>query len=169
MVKIQEETPEHAEAVQHVNHMAFGTSAEAELVTALWRDSAIALALVAKEEADVVGHILFSPVRLDNPRIVGSAVGLGPMSVLPSWQRRGVGSLLITTALERLRTAGHSVVVVLGHPDYYPRFGFSPAHLFGLRCEYKAPPEAFMVLELVPGVLAGIESLVKYHPAFGSP
>ena len=108
----------------------------------------------------MVGHIAFSPVTIEP---AGSAIGLAPMAVLPAHQRRGIGGRLVREGLEQLRAAGHGAVVVLGHPEYYPRFGFTRASRFGLRCELDCPDEAFMALELVPGALANRAGLVRYR------
>jgi putative acetyltransferase len=88
------------------------------------------------------------------------------MGILPDYQRRGIGSLLVREGLLACQRTGFDVVVVLGHPDYYPRFGFMVASEEGLRCEYEVPDEAFMVAELRPGALSAIEGLVKYDEAF---
>lgn len=93
-------------------------------------------------------------------------MGLAPMAVMPAAQRRGIGSALIRSGLERCAQLGYSAVVVLGHPEYYPRFGFVPASRFGIGCEYEVPDEVFMALELEPGALTGMSGTIRYHPAF---
>jgi putative acetyltransferase len=108
---------------------------------------------------------MFSPVRLDG-HAQARLMGLAPMAVLPSHQRRSVGSALIRGGLDACRRLGAQAVVVLGHPSYYPRFGFAPADRSGIRCEFDAPDEAFMLLELTPGAVARIEGTARYHPAF---
>jgi putative acetyltransferase len=165
-IAIREERPEDARAVAEVNERAFGQPEEARLVAELRRRGASEVSLVAEREGKVVGHILFTRVTLGDPRFAGAAAGLAPMAVLPEEQRAGIGSALVRTGLARCAERGFAAVVVLGHPEYYPRFGFRPAHEFGLRCRYEVPPEAFMALELVPGALAGIDGVVDYHPAF---
>jgi len=115
----------------------------------------------------VVGHALFTRVTVmsEYGEEVG-LLGLAPVAVLPSHQGRGIGTLLIEAALERLRAEGHPAVVVLGHPAYYPRFGFVPAGNFGLRSELEAPDEAFMAVELSAGALAGVRGIVRFRPEF---
>jgi putative acetyltransferase len=93
-------------------------------------------------------------------------MGLAPMAVLPARQRQGIGSALVRDGLGRCRELGYEAVVVLGHPGYYPRFGFVPASRFGIGCEYDVPAEVFMALELVPGALRGKPGTIRYHPAF---
>jgi putative acetyltransferase len=153
------------DAVRLVNERAFGRPEEAAIVDAL-RGLDEAISLVAMIDSHVVGHILFTPVRIEgDPRL--SATGLAPMAVLPEFQRRGVGSALINAGLEGCRAAGHDLVVVLGHPEFYPRFGFVVAADHGLSCEYPVPREAFMVMELRSGSLARARGLVRYRPEFG--
>ena len=152
--------------VRAVNEAAFGQRVEADLVEALHRANVVVVSLVAELDGYIVGHILFSPVSVDGTST--PLVGLGPMAVLPQFQRRGIGGLLIREGLERCRESGIEGTVVVGHPEYYPRFGFRPAHQFGLHCEYDVPPEVFMTLELVPGSLHHVTGLVRYHQAFAN-
>ncbi len=164
-ITIRPETAADRAAVRAVNESAFGQREEADLVEALHRAGAATVALVAEIDGAVAGHILFSPVAVEPPagRLL---LGLAPMAVAPSRQRSGLGSRLVREGLERCRAAGAAGVVVLGHPEYYPRFGFVPARRLGLRCEYDVPPEVFMAQGLAPGGLSGVSGLVRYHPAF---
>ena len=123
------------------------------------------VSLVAIDGDDIVGHIAFSPVTLSSSATRAIA-GLAPMAVLPSYQRRGIGSALVHAGLERCAEVGFSAVVVLGHPKFYPRFGFEPASRFGLRSTYDVPDDVFMALELVDGALQGTSGVVHYDPAF---
>jgi putative acetyltransferase len=161
---IRLERPEDAAGVHETNEQAFGAPLEARLVDAL-RNTADYLSLVATIDERVVGHILFTPVTLEPPLDLRIA-GLAPMAVQPEHQRSGVGGRLIRAGLEECRRTGYAAVVVLGHPEYYPRFGFVPAHRFGLTCEFPSPPEAFMAIELQAGALKGISGLVRYLPQF---
>ncbi len=154
--------------IRRVHELAFQQNFEADLVDALRSADASTLSLVATYENEVVGHILFSPVTLETERGILAAVGLAPMAVVPARQNRGIGSLLVREGLARLAAAGHRSVVVLGHPDYYPRFGFRKASSFGIRWEHEAPDEAFMALELVPGALVGCSGIVRYRAEFSS-
>lgn len=167
-MKIREERDGDRDAVDRVNREAFGQPDEANLVQALHRAGVVSLSLVAEDDqGGVVGHILFSPVRITAAD--GSehgAIGLAPMAVAPGLQKGGIGSSLVRAGLEHLRDAGHRAVVVLGHPEYYPRFGFRPASSWGIRWEHEAPDEAFMALELEPGALAGTSGVVRFHDAF---
>ena len=164
MISVRFEQPDDAASIRETNELAFGTPLEAGLVDAL-RGSAEYLSLVATIGGRVVGHILFTPVSLEPPVDVRIA-GLAPMAVRPEHQRSGVGGQLIRAGLDECRRHGYSAVVVLGHPDYYPRFGFVPGHTFGLTCEFPSPPEAFMAMELATGALSGSRGLVRYLPQF---
>lgn len=167
MIEIRAERAGDETAVRRVNELAFGQADEAALVDALRAAADPHISLVATDGGEIVGHIFFSPVSIEPEDSPFAAMGLAPMAVLPGHQRRGVGSALVRAGLEECRRIGHNVVVVLGHPEYYPRFGFRPASRAGLRCEYPVPDEVFMVVELEPGALAGRRGLVKYRPEFG--
>ena len=159
-------------AVYQINAAAFETRAEAELVETLRVCVQPLISLVAEVDAAVVGHIMFSPVSVSADSGLWM-MGLAPMAVAPAYQHQGIGSALVRAGLERCKAMACSAVVVLGHPEYYPRFGFSPASRFGLRCEYNVPDEAFMAMELEPGAFEqcmynGQRSVVKYHAAFSN-
>ena len=151
--------------VRAVNRAAFETSTESELVDALREQAQPIVSLVADAAGSIVGHILFSPVTLSGHPDM-KIMGLAPMAVLPAQQRRGVGSALVRAGLARCTELGCRAVVVLGHREYYPRFGFVPASRFGIGCEYDVPDEVFMVLELEPGALHERSGTIRYHPAF---
>jgi len=152
-------------AVHALNTAAFETPAEANLVETLRQQAKPVVSLVAEENRVVVGHIMFSPVALTgHPEL--HIMGLAPMAVAPDHQRKGIGSALVRRGLELCKQRGFGAVVVLGYPDYYPRFGFSPSMRFGISCEYEAPEEAFMVIELQSGFLQGASGKIKYHAAF---
>jgi putative acetyltransferase len=163
---IRDERPVDVDSIRAVNLAAFETSTEADLVDALRRRATPLISLVAEDGANVVGHILFSPVTLaSEPGL--TLMGLAPMAVVPSRQRQGVGSSLVREGLDRCRQVNAAGVVVLGHPEYYPRFGFLPAARLFLRCEYDVPEEVFMVRELREGALCGLSGTIRYHPVFG--
>jgi putative acetyltransferase len=164
---IREERPVDVERIRAVNLEAFETSTEADLVDALRGRATPLISLVAEDGANVVGHILFSPVTLESEPGLTLLMGLAPMAVMPSKQRQGVGSGLVLEGLERCRQVNAAGVVVLGHPEYYPRFGFLPAARLFLRCEYDVPEEVFMVRELRDGALSGLSGTIRYHPVFG--
>lgn len=162
---IRPEAPEDAAAIRSVVTHAFGRADEAALVDALRGAGKTPVALVAIVDTRVVGHVLFSPVTLDGAPL---GLGLAPLAVAPEVQHRGVGAALVRAGLAAVRDGGTRVVVVLGDPDYYRRFGFVAAESRRLRCEYDAPPGAFQVNELAPGALAGRSGLVRYAPEFAA-
>jgi putative acetyltransferase len=163
---VRPEQAEDALAVQQVVAAAFGRPLEAELVEALRASGRVTLALVAVLGGEVVGHVAFSPVWVEAPEGAWEAVALGPLAVAPEHQRQGIGSALVRRGLEACRALGHGVVFLLGHPTYYPRFGFQPTARFGITCEFPAPDEAFMLIELVPGALHDRRGVMHYAPEF---
>lgn len=163
---IRDENPGDFEQVRRIVNEAFESSAEASLVEHLREQASPLISLVAEESGSVVGHIMFSPVTIEN--FDGLIFGLAPMAVAPSRQRHGVGSALVREGLERCRAFGAVGVVVLGHPAYYPRFGFASASGFGLSSVYEVPDDAFMALELVAGGFGPAAGQVNYHPAFNA-
>jgi putative acetyltransferase len=165
MIAIREERPLDRAAVRAVNEAAFGQPSEANLVEALHRAGAAIVALVAEGPETIAGHIMFSPVTVEHAHGRRLA-GLAPMAVAPARQRQGIGSMLVREGLERCLAAGCDGIVVVGHPEYYPRFGFVPADTLGLRTEYDVPREVFMALPLPGRSLERVSGLVRFHAAF---
>jgi len=166
-VLIRAEQEQDCAAVHAVNVAAFETSSEANLVDALREQAEQVVSLVADDNGAIVGHIMFSPVCLSrHPDL--KVMGLAPMAVAPEHQRKGIGSALVEAGLERCKQLGFVAVVVLGHPEYYPRFGFSPSRRFGIDSEYDVADEVFMAVELHPAALDGKTGTMKYHAAFAS-
>ena len=164
---IRPERPADAAAVRAVYRAAFPTPFEADLVDALRPELSPWRAFVAERDGEVVGHLLFTPVSLEpTPAHESPLVGLGPMAVHPDHQRSGIGSALADGALAALSAEPIDAVVVLGHPEWYPKFGFRPAKRFGLRPGFEAPESAFMALELVPGALLNVSGKVNYDNRF---
>lgn len=153
--------------VRAINAAAFETSTEANLVDLLREQAKPSVSLVAEKNNVILGHIMFSPVSLSgHPDL--KIMGLGPMAVAPKHQREGIGSALVKAGLEHCKLLNFIAVVVLGHPEYYPRFGFAPSTRFGIASEYEVPEEVFMALELQPMALKGKTGTVKYHAAFAN-
>lgn len=162
---IRREIASDVAQIHDVNERAFESAGEADLVDALREQAAPFLSIVAEDDGAIVGHIAFSPVTIEHAD--GSTIaiiGLAPMSVAPERQNEGIGSQLVRFGLDECRRAGFAAVVVLGHPEYYPRFGFRPASTAGLRSEYDVPDPVFMVLALSPGV--DLSGIARYHAAF---
>jgi len=168
VVTICVEQPSDAPAIAAINRSAFGQESEAWLVERIREAPGFdpRLSLVAWRDGQPVGHILFSPVRVETTAGPVPALALAPMAVRPEWQNQGIGTRLVQEGFEACRRLGHRLVIVLGHPKYYPRFGFVPAGAKGLICPFDAPEVAFMVLELVPGALNGVQGTVRYPPPF---
>ncbi len=163
---IREEQPSDIEKIWKVNIGAFETIAEANLVNSLRDSGCTFISLVAETETKVVGHILFTQVELSGNKNNLKIIGLAPMAVLSQYQNKGIGSKLVQTGLKRCKSLGYDAVVVLGHPDYYPKFGFVPSVKYGIKSEYDVSDEVFMILELIPGSLKHHEGEIKYHEAF---
>jgi putative acetyltransferase len=164
-MRIRTANPEDAAGIRAVNISAFGTKAEADLVDALRERAAPIISLVADDGGNIVGHILFTPMTLDADRGM-KVMGLAPLAVATGKQRQGIGAALVHAGLDECWQSGAAAVAVLGHAEYYPRFGFAPASKFGLRSQYDVPDDVFMIVEGRRGALAGKHGLLSYHPAF---
>ena len=163
---VRPETPSDEAYVYAINVAAFETDAEARLVNALRTQCDEYISLVAESEDGIVGHILFTPVSLGDGE--ARVAGLAPMAVRQDLQRSGIGSMLVNAGLVECERKGFGAVVVLGHPDYYPKFGFEPASQFGLSSEYDVPDEVFMARNLKAGFLDDLSGVFRYHAAFAA-
>ncbi|MGE5602683.1 MAG: GNAT family N-acetyltransferase [Nitrososphaerales archaeon] len=165
MIEIRPEEPRDEVAVRYVNEAAFESGPEASVVDKLREACGNCVSFVAVDQGNVVGHILFTPVTLDDGGLVG--MGLAPMAVLPSHQRQGIGSLLVRHGLEHLRETGCPFVIVLGHPEYYPRFGFELASHYKLRSQWDGvPDEAFMIVVFSRDALPATGGIARYRGEF---
>ena len=162
MIHIREEHPEDVTAIWEINTRAFGQDQEGNIVDALRSNGAALFSLVATWNGRVVGHIMYSPLSVGE--VTGA--GLGPLAVLPEHQRRGIGSELVKAGNQRLRETGCPFIVVLGHPAFYPRFGFIPASTYGITCEWEVPDAAFMVLVLDEAKMTGVIGAARYRTEF---
>lgn len=165
---VRAEKAEDIGAIRKLNKKAFKGNDESKLIDVIRESDGFipGLSLAAEKDGKIVGHILFSPVKIKGPSGAAPALALAPMAVLPAYQNQGIGSELVKRGLEECRGLGHKIVVVVGHAGYYPRFGFAKAGEKGLRLPFEAPEEIFMVLELVPGALSEVKGTVEYPPAF---
>jgi putative acetyltransferase len=165
---IRQEIPADIPAIFEVNYQAFAHYDEARLVNAL-RDAKVfnpELSLVAVDGDRIIGHIMFPPVTIESPHAITPAIALSPLVVHPDYQCLGVGAALIEEGLNVCRTLGHRIVIVIGHPGYYPRYGFRSARAKGIVAPFAVADDVFMVLALDPGALDGIQGMVKYPEAF---
>jgi putative acetyltransferase len=167
-VEIRSATPADYPAIREVHEQAFGRPNEARLVEAIRTSPRFIrdLSLVAEQWGTLVGHVLFSTIMVVDDAGSSELLALAPVGVRPEWQRRGIGGQLIRAGLERAAVLGHRAVVLVGHPTYYPRFGFSPARDFGLECPFPVPDDVFMAHPLQPNGLDGVRGIVVYPPAF---
>jgi putative acetyltransferase len=162
---IREEKKEDQDAVYAVNEAAFETSAEARLVNALREQVRSVISLVAENDGEVVGHIMFSPVSLSgHPEL--TIMGLAPLAVKPVMQKKGIGAALVRAGIARCVERKFGAIVVLGHQEFYGRFGFSPASSFGIKSEYDVPADVFMAMELQPDYLRDAAGTIRYQDAF---
>ncbi|AKB86000.1 Acetyltransferase [Methanococcoides methylutens MM1] len=156
-------------AITEVNDHAFGQENEGRLVVNLrmHADFVSELSLVAEVDGRIVGHILFFPVKIVDDGKEFDTLSLAPMAVLPDFQRQGIGSALIKEGLTVAENLGYRSVVVLGHAEYYPRFGFRPASNWDIRSPFEdVPDDAFMAMELVDGSLDDVRGVVEYPEEF---
>jgi putative acetyltransferase len=163
-IEIREERPDDVAAVRDLNRRAFGQDQESNIVDALRANGAALLSLVATVDDRVVGHIMYSPLSVGD--INGAA--LGPMAVIPERQRQGIGSKLVEAGNRKLKDAGCPFIIVVGHADYYPRFGFTPASEHGIKCEWDVPNDVFMLLFLDEAKMQGVSGLARYRHEFSS-
>ncbi len=167
MISIRQEEPKDVAAIRAVNERAFGQTEEANIVDRLRVSCADALSLVATMDDRIVGHILFSPVTIEGDGRITEGMGLAPMAVLPEYQRQGIGTALVKIGLTMLRSRSCPFVIVLGHPEYYPRFDFEPASKRGIRCQWEAVPDAaFMILVLDEHGMKDVCGVARYRDEF---
>ncbi len=165
---VRPEAPGDAGAIRKVHEAAFGRPNEADLVEAIRRSPEFVpeLSLVAEREGEIVGHAMLSLARIVGEPHAVEVLALAPVAVLPAYQRQGVGSLLVPAGIERARALGFRSIVLLGHPTYYPRFGFVPAERYGIVPPWGEPTPALMAMPLVPDGLTGVQGRLVYPPAF---
>jgi putative acetyltransferase len=166
-MQIRAEEPRDIPAIHSLNKIAFAGPTEADLVDQLRHSGTGFLSLVAEDEDIIVGHILFTSAVIEHDGKQVFGMGLAPLAVAPDRQRQGIGTALVEHGLGLLRKRGCPFVIVLGHPDYYPRFGFERASLHHLACQWEGvPDDAFMVLILDPAAMRGVSGFARYRDEF---
>ena len=165
MIEIRDECPGDIAAIRDVNTRAFGQDREGNIVDALRSNGASLISFVATLDDRVVGHIMYSPLSVSDG-VMGAA--LGPLAVVPEYQRQGIGTQLVEAGNRALKDKGCPFTIVVGHPKYYPRFGFRPASTHGIKCEWEVPDDVFMLLVLDQARMQGVSGLAKYRHEFSS-
>ena len=163
---IRPESDDDTPGIRRVLLAAFGGAAEADLVESLRIHGALTISLVACAGGEILGHVAFSPMRVDGQSDKDDLLGLAPVAVHPQWQRQGIGTAMIQRGLDESRKRAAAFVFVLGEPGFYARFGFIPARTCGLRCVYAAAPDAFQMLSLNDAVAVPSPGLIRYRPEF---
>lgn len=172
-IKIRQEKPADFEAVFNVieksfKHEEFTDHQEQFLVQRLRKSAAFVpeLSLVAEYEKEVIGHILLTKINIKNGRDEFTSLALAPVTVRPEYQKRGIGGRLIEYAHKKATELGFESVILLGHADYYPRFGYKKASEFGIKIPFDAPDEFCMAIELTENGLTGVSGTVEYPKEF---
>ncbi len=165
-VTIRNEQPADVAAIDRVVEEAFGQRDEADLVVELRREKAVLVSLVALIGEQVVGHIAFTRAEIVGAECTWPVAALAPVAVLPDSQRGGIGIALVEQGIVACRALPMPAILVLGHPEYYPRFGFTPASQVRVECPWPAPDEAFLALELETGFFAEVAGTLRYHSCF---
>ncbi|ASZ12731.1 N-acetyltransferase [Chitinophaga pendula] len=171
-ISIREEQEGDRALVFEINKQAFGRPEEAMLVDQLRKSAAFIpeLSLVAVVHSKVVGHILFTQIKIHHPDQAlpyTTALALAPLAVLPGFQHNGIGGALITNGLRIATALGHNAVIVMGHEAYYPKFGFIPAEKWQIKAPFEVPESNFMAVELIPHALDHAAGTVEYAREFG--
>ena len=166
MVSVRYEKPEDIPLIYSVHEKTFKRDAEGRLADRLRRACADHISLVAEDNGTIVGHVMFTPVLIKNDKEI-RGMGLAPMAVLPTHRRRGIGTLLVQSGLQILQKKGCPFVIVLGHPDYYPRFGFQPASRFNIKSQWEGvPDEAFMILVMDEEAMRNVSGIALFRDEF---
>lgn len=172
-INIREELEKDYEVVERLTEEAFKSAEHSDgtehlLVNRLRKsdDFIKELSLVAEDNRKVIAHLMLTKAKINNGDMSVETLALAPVSVIPEYQGKGIGSKLINIALESARRLGYKSVIVLGHDKYYPKFGFVPASKYEIKAPFDVPDEAFMVKELNDGSLIGVSGIVEYAKEF---
>lgn len=166
-IKIRKEEKKDYNQVYEINRLAFKQENESKLIEKIRKGENFIpeLSLVADKNNEIVGHILFSKIKIIGVSTFES-LALAPMAVIPQLQKQGIGGKLIKTGLEKAKKLGFNSVIVLGYKDFYPKFGFQKASKWSIKCPFNVPDEAFMAIELTHKALENKGGIVKYPEEF---
>jgi len=167
MINIRQESSNDHKQVYNIHEQAFGQKEEPEIVERIRKGQFFVpeLSLVAEMENQVVGHILYSKIKINcTPEF--ECLALAPVAVLPAFQKQGIGKQLVRAGLKIAKDLDFEAVIVLGHKEYYPKFGFQKAATWSILCPFEVPDEHFMAIELKAGVLEGKAGTVVYPAEF---
>ncbi|MEQ8524226.1 N-acetyltransferase [Gracilimonas sp.] len=167
-INIRAEQHTDYQQVYKVHQKAFGQEEEGQIVERIRKSGGFVpeLSLVAEIDGAVVGHILFSKITIETKQGDKESLSLAPMAVLPDFQKQGIGGQMIKAGIQKAVELGFDSIIVLGHADYYPNFGFEKASKWKITCSFEVPDEAFMAIELKEDALANSAGKVVYPPAF---
>jgi putative acetyltransferase len=167
MIQIRKETKEDFESIDEVNRQAFEQEFEGQMIRKIREGQNFIpeLSLVASDETVIVGHILLSKIKIQGEREY-ETLALAPIAVKPQYQQKGIGKKLVRAGLKKAKEIGFGSVIVLGHSDYFPQFGFQRASQWKIKCSFNVPDEAFMAIQLIPGDLEDKSGTVIYHEEF---
>lgn len=172
-IKLRQENPADYEQVFKLTELAFANMPFADhdeqfLVERLRKSEFFipGLSLVAESDGKIIGHILLTRLKIQGTETEFESLSLAPVSVLPEFQKQGIGGMLIRKAHQVATNLGYKSVILVGHPEYYPRFGYKKASEFGLKFPFQAPDDACMAIELVDNGLEGITGMVVYSPEY---
>jgi len=166
IIIIRKEKPKDIKAIQLLNNKAFEMPEEGKIVDVLREKCDNIQSLVAVIDGEIVGHIFFSPAEINIGDKIIYGMGLAPMAVLPEFQNQGIGSELVKAGLNLMKSKECPYVIVLGHPKFYPRFGFEKASKYSIKSQWDVPDESFMILIMDKETMNNVSGTARYLPEF---
>jgi len=164
MVQIRGEKRSDYDAIKFINDEAFNQPQEGNIIEKLRNSDSKTLSLIAEMNNKIIGHIFFSSVKIEGHAEIIDGMGLAPMAVLPEYQKQGIGKMLVNEGISILKSQLIPYIIVLGHEDYYPRFGFEIASKYGLQSQWdEVPDEAFMILVFNHDMMKNVRGIAKYR------
>jgi len=163
-IKIRHERKNDYDEIKRINDLAFGQENEGKMIEALRKTSNYdtRLSLVAILDNNIIGHILFYQVKIKTNQGKLTVLSLAPIAVHPHYQNKGIGSQLVRKGIEVAKDCGFDAIIVVGHPTYYPRFGFKKASIYEIKCPFEVPDEAFLALEIKENILKNCKGTIEF-------